>query len=136
MDCQKPVCSLLSLQYTATPKSLWCTWENLWMARGNCATVKTNRPPAGSGLFLLADWRQCLLHHFQKLWRPNGCVSSKQNNSTQISQHKESDFGLDKLQGKGLCGNSHKHVSVSTWKCPLLQFSCWTVLFTGQGNII
>ncbi len=27
--------------------------------------------------------------------------------------------GLDKLQGEGLCGNNHKHVSVSLWGSPL-----------------
>lgn len=53
MDYPKPACSLLSLQCTAIPKSPWCTWENLWMARCRvtCATIKTSGPPASAGPF-------------------------------------------------------------------------------------
>lgn len=47
------------------------------------------------------------------------------------ARHEESVSGLDKLRGKGVRGQCHKHVSVSAWKRPLLQFRCWTVLFTG-----
>lgn len=50
MDCPKPACSLLSPQCTATLKSPWCTWENLWMARSK-VTCKANRPLASAGLF-------------------------------------------------------------------------------------
>lgn len=70
------------------------------------------------------------------VWFPQGRVTlftytKRTVGISTTARHEESVYGLDKLQGTGVCGNCHKHVSVSTWKCPLLQFSCWTVLFTG-----
>lgn len=80
-----------------------------------------------------------------RFWRVSGHISSKYSNlisiSTQnclqsTSTHRENRrfflfFQTGQTTGGKECAGT---VCVSTWRSPLLQFSCWTLLFTLQGK--